>query len=84
MECLSVYVLTKLFIDAKGEIVCKNLGVTFDIFEAEAHKALGVENDLDTFPLARDWRENSEQSSLITVMRELRVLVQQIQDAALR
>ena len=84
MDCLSVYVLTKLFVDAKDDIVCRNVSVTFDIFEAEAHKALGVEHDFDTLPLPRNWRENAEQSNLITVMREFRELVQQMQDAALR
>ena len=84
MDCLNLYVLTRLFIDAKGNIASRNVGATFDIFEAEAHKAMGVENDFDTFPLSRDWREDGAQSSLITAMREFREIVQRMQDAALR
>ncbi|HKV82096.1 MAG TPA: hypothetical protein VJP02_28365 [Candidatus Sulfotelmatobacter sp.] len=84
MECLTLYVLTSLSIDAHGGVVNKNVGVTFDIFEAEAHKARGVEHDVDMFPVFEDWREHAEQSSLIRTMRDFRGLVAEMQEAALR
>jgi hypothetical protein len=84
MACLDVYVLTTLYIDAKNNVVSRNVGATFDIFEAEAHKALGVENDFDTCAVSADWREDAGQSSLVTTMRDFREFVQQMQEAALR
>ena len=84
MACLDLYVLTTLSIDAKNNVVSRNVAVTFDIFEAEAHKAHGVENDFDTFVVSADWREDAGQSSLVTTMRDFRELVQQMQEAALR
>jgi len=84
MECLTLYVLTTLCIDAKGNVASKNVAVTFDIFKAELHKAQGVENDFETFPVFGDWREDAEQSSLIRTMRNFRDLVTDMQEAALR
>jgi len=84
VECSNVYVLTALSIDAKGDVVSRNIRVTFDIFEAEAHKAHGVENDFDTFVVSSDWREDAEQSSLVATMRDFREIVLQMQEAALR
>jgi hypothetical protein len=84
MDYLSVYVLTSLRIDPKGNVTSRNVGVTFDVFEAEAHRAKGVENEFDTFIVPADWREDAEQSSLIGVMRDFRDMVKEMQDAALR
>jgi len=84
MKCLNLYVLTTLSIDAKSNVVSRNVGATFDIFEAESHKAHGVENDFDTFVVSADWRDDAGQSSLVTTMRDFRKLVQQMQEAALR
>lgn len=39
MDCLNAYLLTTLFIDATGSVASRNLGVTFDLFKAEAHRA---------------------------------------------
>jgi hypothetical protein len=75
MESVSVYVLTSLSIDAKGNVTSRNVGVTFDIFEAEAHKAEGVENDFEMFAVPGHWREDAEQSKLIATMREFREIV---------
>jgi len=58
--------------------------VTFDLFEAEDHRNMGVENDYDTFVVPSDWRENAEQSQLISAMREFREMVKAMQDEALR
>lgn len=84
MEYLNVYVLTTLSLDAQGNVVSRNVGVTFDIFEAEVHRSHGVENDFDTFPVPNNWREKGEQSSLVTTMRDFREMVEQMQAAALR
>jgi hypothetical protein len=75
MESVSVYVLTSLFLDAKGNVTSRNVGVTFDIFEAEAHKAEGVEHDFEMFAVSGNWREDAEQSKLIAMMREFREIV---------
>jgi len=64
--------------------VNRNVGITFDLFEAEAHRARGVENDFQTFSVPVNWREDAEQSNLVTTMRDLRAMVQEMQEAALR
>ena len=84
MDCLTLYVLTTLSIDLGGNVVSRNIAVTFDVFEAEVHKARGIENDFETFPIPVNWREDVEQSSLIKTMRDFRELVQEMQQAALR
>lgn len=84
MECLTLYVLTTLFIDARGNVVKRNIGATFDILEAEGHRAHGIENDFEMFPVLGDWREDAEQSSLIRTMRDFRELVTEMQEASLR
>jgi hypothetical protein len=65
-------------------VTSRNVGVTFDVFGAEAHKAKGIENDFETFTVAGDWRKDAEQSSLITAMRHFREMVAELQAAALR
>jgi len=84
MNCLNLYVLTTLHIDAAGNVASRNVGVTFDVFEAEAHRGLGIENDFDTFEVSDDWREDAEQSNLVGVMRDFRDIVLRMQEAALR
>jgi hypothetical protein len=84
MECLTLYVLTTLFIDARGNVVNRNVGATFDIFETEGHRAHGIENDFEMFPVFGDWREDAEQSSLIRTMRDFRELVREMQEVSLR
>jgi len=84
MEFVHVFVLTSLDLDKSGDVKSRNVGVTFDLFEAEDHRNKGVENDYDTFVVPSDWRENAEQSELITAMREFRDIVKQMQDEALR
>ena len=84
MDRLKLYVLTSLSIDANGNIVSRNVSVTFNLFEAEAHRAEGVENNFDTFDVDGDWREEAEQSSLVTTMRDFCAIVRQMQEAALR
>lgn len=84
MDSVNLYVLTSLSIDAKGNVSSRNVGATFNIFAAEAHKAKGVENDFEMFPVAGDWHEDAEQSSLIGAMRDFREMIAEMQEAALR
>ena len=84
MECLTLYVLTTLSLDAKGNVASRNVGVSFDLFEAEVHKGRGIENDFETFLISDDWRAKGEQSSLIRTMRDFREMIQEMQEAAMR
>jgi len=84
MDGARIFVLTSLYIDDTGNVANRNLGVTFDLLEAEAHRAQGIENDFQTFSVSMNWREDAEQSNLITTMRDLRAMVQEMQEAALR
>jgi hypothetical protein len=84
MEFVHVFVLTTLALDQKGDVRDRNVAVTFDLFEAEDHRNKGVENDYETFVVPCDWREDAEQSELISAMRDFRTMVKQMQDAALR
>ena len=84
MDYFHVFVLKHFSLDKNGDVKSRNVAVTFDLFEAEDHRNKGVENDYDTFVVPSDWRENAEQSELISAMREFRTMVKQMQDAALR
>jgi hypothetical protein len=84
MDFFHVFVLTQLSLDTKGDVRSRNVAVTFDLFEAEDHRNKGIEHDYDVFVVPSDWRENAEQSELISAMREFRRMVKQVQDAALR
>jgi len=84
MECLNLYVLTTLSIDAEGNVVSRNVGVTFDLFEAEAHRDRGVENDFETHVVDSNWSEDAAESSLVTTMRDFCAIVRQMQEEALR
>jgi len=53
MDRVTVYVLTSLSIDSDGNVASRNVGATFDVFEAEAHRAKGVENEFETFAIGR-------------------------------
>ncbi|MGO9085934.1 MAG: hypothetical protein ACLQBK_11960 [Candidatus Sulfotelmatobacter sp.] len=79
----SVYVLTSLFFDSKGNIKSRNVGVTFSLHEAERHKGQGVENDFEAFLIAANWREDAATTDLVFAMREFRSIVEEWQAAAL-
>jgi hypothetical protein len=66
---VTVYVLTKLSFDSKGDVTSRNVGVTFNIHEAEAHRA-HVENEFDAFQIDTDWREDAAATDLVVAMRE--------------
>ncbi len=84
MEFVHVFILTTLALDEKGDVRSRNVAATFDLFEAEDHRNKGVENYYETFVVPGDWREDTEQSELISAMREFRGIVKQMQDEALR
>ena len=84
MEFVHVYILTTLALDKKGDVRSRNVAATFDLFEAEDHRNMGVENDYETFVVPSEWREDAEQSDFISAMREFRGIVKQMQDEALR
>jgi hypothetical protein len=84
MDGAPIFVLTSLYIDDAGNVANRNVGFTFDLLEADAHKAQGIENDFQTFGVSGNWREDAEQSNLVTTMRDLRAMVQAMQEAALR
>jgi hypothetical protein len=84
MEFVHVFVLTSLDLDKSGDVKSRNVAVTFDIFEAQDHRNKGVENDYETFVVPCDWREDAEQSELVSTMREFREMVKQMQGESLR
>lgn len=84
MDCLKLYVLTRLSVDVNGRVLSGNIGVTFDLYEAETHRARGIENDFEMFVVESDWREDAEQSNLVRTMRDLCAIVRQMQEESLR
>ena len=76
--------LTRLAVSPEGRVVAENIGATFDIYQAEAHRAHGVENDFERHPISANWFEDAERSSVVAAMRELRQIVEEMQAAALR
>jgi hypothetical protein len=82
---INAYVLTSLFIDSKGDITSRNVGVTFSLHEAERHKGQGVENEFETFHICSNWQEHAVTTELVFVMREFCDMVKELQqDAELR
>ena len=84
MEVFNAYVLTSLSVDSNGDVVSRNVGLTFNLHEAEAHRDADVANGFETFGIAAHWREDGEQSKLVEAMREFRAMVRQWQEEALR
>jgi hypothetical protein len=82
---ISVYVLTSLLLDGKGNVASRNVGVTFSLHEAERHKAQGVENECETFQICSNWQEHAVTTELVFAMREFCDMVKELQhDAELR
>lgn len=79
-----IFVLTRLAMSPEGHVVAENIGATFDICLAEAHRAHGVENDFERCPISANWFEDAERSSVVSAMREFRQIVEEMQAAALR
>ncbi len=84
MDFVNVYVLTCLSIDAQGVVISRNVGVTFSIHEAEAHRAKGVENDSESFQIDSNWQEDAATSDLVVAMRAFRDYVEELRAEALR
>lgn len=84
MDKTPVYILIKSKIDDHGTIIDANVGVTFSIHDAEAHKSAGIENDFQTLDVDANWRETAETSAFALAMRDLRGIVEDMQAEALR
>jgi len=84
MDCVNVYVLTTLSLDDEGNVLPCNVGVTFSLHEAEAHRAKGVENEFETFQIDSDWQEDAATTELVVAMRGFRDMVREMQEEALR
>jgi hypothetical protein len=84
MDCVSAYVLTTLSLDSKGNVQCRNVGVTFSLHEAERHKGRGVENEFESFLIGTNWQEQVATTELVFAMREFCEMVREMQEAALR
>lgn len=79
-----MYLLVELSLSANGDVVRKNLGVTFNVYEAEAHAAKGFENEYETLSVDVDWQEEAARSELTLAMRTMRDMVEEMQKEALR
>jgi hypothetical protein len=84
MENTPVYVLVELSINGKGDVVRKNVGVTFNIHEAEKHQANGVQFEFETHSVETDWQADAEVSAVTLAMRDFRRIVEEEQAEALR
>jgi hypothetical protein len=84
MDFFDVYILTRLVVAEDGSVTTRNVDVTFDIHEAEAHREVGIENDFQSFFVPAHWREDAETSNLVVAMREFRDMVRVMQEEALR
>jgi hypothetical protein len=84
MGMVDTFVLTSLSVNSKGDIVSRNVGVTFSLHEAELHRGDGVRNDYDTFQIDSNWQEDAATTALVNAMREFRSMVEEMQREALR
>ena len=75
MDSCFVYVLTNLNLDDKGNVVSRNVGLTFSIHDAEAHRDGGIENDFETHMIKANWHEDAEVTATVLAMREFREIV---------
>ena len=84
MATTNVYVLMTLSIDIHGEVVRKNLGLTFSLHEAEKHQDKDISNEFETFQIDANWQEDVATTNLVAAMREFRGLVREMQEEALQ
>ena len=84
METTNVYVLMTLSIGSQGEVVRKNVGVTFSLHEAEDHQGKDISNEFETFQIDANWQEDMATTDLVAAMREFTGMVRQWQAEALR
>jgi hypothetical protein len=83
-EPVHVFVLTKLVIDPNSTVVSKNVGVTFNIHDAEKYAASDVANGYETFEVESNWQEGAATTDLVIAMRRFREYVAELQAEALR
>jgi len=84
METTNVYVLMTLSMGSRGEVVRKNVGVTFSLHEAENHQDKDISNEFETFQIVADWHEDVATTNLVVAMREFTGMVREMQEEALR
>ena len=73
-----------LSIGSQGEVVRKNVGVTFSLHEAEDHQGKDIGNEFEAFPIETDWQEDAATTNLVVAMREFTGMVREMQEEALR
>jgi hypothetical protein len=83
-EPVHIFVLTKLVIDPNGTVVSKNIGVTFNIHDAEKYAASDVANGYETFEVESNWQEDAATTDLVGAMRAFRDYVEELRAEALR
>lgn len=81
---VTVYVLTKLSLDSKGDVISRNVGVRFSLHEAELHKGKGIEHDFEVFQIDANWQDAAATTELVVAMRCFREYVAELQADALR
>ena len=84
MDFLDIYILTRLVIEEHGNVTAKNVGVTFNLHEAELHRSDGVANDYERFQIDTNWQEDAATTALVIAMQEFRSMVEEMQREALR
>jgi hypothetical protein len=84
MDTTPVYVLVTLGIGGQGEVTRKNVGVTFNIHDAEKHAAADVANEYETHSIDSNWTQDAEVTALSLVCREFRGYVAEMQSESLR
>ena len=84
MEMFDTYVLTSLGVNSRGDVISRNVGVTFSLHEAELHRGDAVANDYETFQIDTNWQEDAATTALVIAMREFREIVREMQREALR
>jgi hypothetical protein len=84
MEMFDTYVLTSLSVNSRGDVISRNVGVTFNLHDAELHRGDGVANDYETFQIDANWQEDAATTALVIAMRNFRSMVEEMQREALR
>ena len=84
METTNVYVLMTLSMGSRGDVVRKNIGVTFSLHEAEDHQDKDISNEFETFQIDAHWQEDVATTDLVAAMREFRGMVRDMQEESLR
>ena len=83
-EPVHVFVLTKLMIDPNGIVMSKNIGVVFNVHDAEKYAASDVANGYGTFEVESNWQEDAATTNLVVAMRAFRDYVEELRAEALR